>query len=82
MLDRYTFRSQVDARMAIFRYIEGWYNPKRRHSSLGYLSPANFEARHRPESRASSLALPTISAYAPSSIDGPSSTPLHSSGSF
>jgi len=49
LLDRYTFRSPVEARMAAFRYIEGWYNPKRRHSSLGYQSPANFEAKNRPE---------------------------------
>ena len=76
LLDRYTFRSQVEARMAIFRYIEGWYNPKRRHSSLDYLSPANFEARHRPESRARSLVMPGISAYPPRSTDGLGSTPL------
>ena len=31
---------------AIFDWIEGWYNPRRRHSSLGYLSPAEFEALH------------------------------------
>ena len=31
------------ARRAIFDYIEGWYNPHRRHSALGYLSPAEFE---------------------------------------
>jgi|ERR1035437_1717176 transposase InsO family protein len=33
------------ARAAIFRYIEMWYNPRRRHSSLGYLSPMEFERR-------------------------------------
>jgi putative transposase len=49
LLDRYRLRSPVEARMAVFRYIEGWYNPKRRHSSLGYQSPANFEAMNRPE---------------------------------
>jgi hypothetical protein len=32
--------------MAVFRYIEGWYNAKRRHSALGYLSPVNCEARN------------------------------------
>jgi transposase InsO family protein len=29
---------------AVFNYIEGWYNTRRRHSSLGYVSPAAFEA--------------------------------------
>ena len=38
-------RRQAEARMAIFRFIEGWYNTKRRHSGLGYLSPNEFERR-------------------------------------
>ena len=43
LIDRRVFRTQAEARMAIFEYIEGWYNPHRRHSALGYLSPLNFE---------------------------------------
>ena len=43
LIDRRVFRSQAEARLAIFEYIEGWYNPHRRHSGLGYLSPLNFE---------------------------------------
>jgi transposase InsO family protein len=35
--------------MAVFRYIEGWYNPKRRRSVLGYLSSVSFEPRNRSE---------------------------------
>ncbi|EFK97266.1 IS3 family transposase [sediment metagenome] len=46
LLDRRCFRTQAEARMAVFRYLEGWYNPRRRHSALGYLSPMNFEAKH------------------------------------
>lgn len=46
LLDRCRFRNQVEARMAIFRYIEGWYNPHRRHSALGYESPLSYERRH------------------------------------
>jgi putative transposase len=46
LIDRRRWPSQVEARMAVFSYIEGWYNPRRRHSALGYLSPAAFEARH------------------------------------
>ncbi len=45
LLDRRKFHNQVEARMAVFEFIEGWYNPRRRHSSLGYLSPAEFERR-------------------------------------
>jgi len=44
LLDRRRFRTQVEARMAVFEYLEGWYNPHRRHSALDYLSPAAFEA--------------------------------------
>jgi len=39
------YATRADARSAIFEYIERWYNRHRRHSSLGYLSPATFEQR-------------------------------------
>ena len=45
LLARHRFPTRVDARRALFEYIEGWYNPRRRHSALGYLSPVNFENR-------------------------------------
>jgi putative transposase len=45
LLDRTSFRTRAEARMAVFDYIEGWYNPHRRHSALGYESPVNFEQR-------------------------------------
>jgi putative transposase len=45
LLDRRSFRSRAEARMAVFSYIEGWYNPSRRHSALGYLSPVSYEER-------------------------------------
>jgi Integrase core domain len=38
--------TRAAARTAVFGYIEGWYNPRRRHSTLGYLSPAEFERHH------------------------------------
>ena len=43
LLDRERFRTQADARRAIFDFIEGWYNPRRRHSALDYLSPMIYE---------------------------------------
>jgi len=37
------FASREAARTSIFDYIEGFYNPRRRHSSLGYMSPSDYE---------------------------------------
>ena len=45
-LDRQRFKTQKEARMAVFDFIEGFYNPHRRHSGLGNLSPINFEMRY------------------------------------
>jgi putative transposase len=46
LLDQHTFRSQDQARCAVFDFIEGWYNPHRRHSSIGYMSPLKYETEH------------------------------------
>ena len=43
LLDRRKFETKAQARIACFQFIEGWYNPSRRHSALGYKSPMNFE---------------------------------------
>ena len=50
LLDRGRFKTQVEARMAVFEFIEGWYNPHRRHSALDYLSPINYERIQQTES--------------------------------
>ena len=42
-LARRRFTSQAEARMAVFSYIEGWYDPARRHSGIRYLSPIAYE---------------------------------------
>ena len=47
LIMRRHWATRPEARQAIFRYIEGWYNLKRRHSTLGYVSPAVYEARRR-----------------------------------
>jgi putative transposase len=46
LLDRTRFATRGQARTAVFDFIESFYNPRRRHSTLGYLSPAEFERRH------------------------------------
>jgi len=43
LLMKNDWHTREEARRAIFRYIETWYNPRRRHSTLGYLSPAEYE---------------------------------------
>jgi putative transposase len=41
-----TYAREEEARMEVFKYIEMFYNPTRRHSALGYLSPAEYERRY------------------------------------
>jgi putative transposase len=53
LVQRERFKRRDDARLAVFSYIEGFYNPHRRHSALGYRSPAEYEKmlrenRHAP----------------------------------
>jgi transposase InsO family protein len=43
LIERSDWRTRDEARSAIFQYLEGWYNTRRRHSSLGFLSPAQYE---------------------------------------
>jgi putative transposase len=43
LIDRRSFETKSEARLAVFSYIEGWYNPRRRHSALGRVSPMRFE---------------------------------------
>jgi transposase InsO family protein len=45
LVHRKQFKTRAEATLAIFEYIEVWYNRRRLHSSLGYLSPADYEAR-------------------------------------
>ncbi|WP_146168246.1 IS3 family transposase, partial [Celeribacter persicus] len=42
---RKTYRTRRQARADVFDYIERFYNPTRRHSTIGYLSPMTFEER-------------------------------------
>jgi len=46
LLEKHPFKTHAQARMMIFEYLEGFYNPYRLHSSLGYVSPVNFERRY------------------------------------
>jgi len=43
LIDRRRFKTHSEAEIAVFDFVEGWYNAQRRHSSLGYLSPMKYE---------------------------------------
>jgi integrase-like protein len=47
LVNRRSFHTPDQAREHVFRWIEGWYNPRRRYSSLGYLSPEAYESTHQ-----------------------------------
>jgi putative transposase len=46
LIDRRVWQTHTEARLDIFTWIEAWYNPRRRHSSIGQMSPMNFERQH------------------------------------
>lgn len=46
LIDRSTWATHRTARLAVFEYVEAFYNRVRRHSALGYLSPVEFERRY------------------------------------
>lgn len=52
LIHRRPWPTKHEARLAIHDYIGGFYNPHRRHSSLGYLSPMDYEAQHAASSAA------------------------------
>ena len=60
LLDRRSWRTKAEARTALFTWIEGWYNPRRLHSSLGYCSPMKYEEKYGANNdRATEHGLPT-----------------------
>jgi len=59
LIDRRSFRTQAEARMALFEFIESWYNPHRRHSGIDYHSPVDYERRYYELPRAESSNLST-----------------------
>ena len=59
LIDRRVWKTQSEARLAVFSWIEGWYNPRRLHSALGYMSPINFERKHSEQKSQASPPPPT-----------------------
>ena len=46
LIDQHTWKTKIEARRAVFAWIEGWYNLKRLHSAIDYLSPIEFERKY------------------------------------
>ena len=47
LIARRSWKTKTEARLAVFTWIESWYNPRRRHSGLNYQSPNNFEMKQQ-----------------------------------
>ena len=52
LLDRRQWATRKELASAIFEWIEAWYNPRRRHTALGYLSPVDYERLYTPAASA------------------------------
>jgi hypothetical protein len=65
LLERSRFATPAAARAALFDFIEGWYNPRRRHSALGYLSPIRYERAHAGPTLIPPVSIETATAVLP-----------------
>ena len=59
LLERASFPTPAEARLAVFAFIEGWYNLHRLHSALDYVSPIQFERLHAHQTGSPSVKLST-----------------------
>jgi hypothetical protein len=71
------WQTRAQARRAIFSYIEGWYNRERLHSSLGYLSPVEYERRLALTVRAAQTACPSSRGKPKGAVPVPADVAVH-----
>ena len=65
LIDRKSCKTKTEAQLAVSTYIEGWYNPRRRHASLDYLSPTSHETRTGSNHQAANAGCPPAAWRAP-----------------
>jgi putative transposase len=63
LIERHSFEPKAQARVAVFTWIEGGYNTRRRHSGLGYFSPLNFERSQQARSMPASTIRRTLTTH-------------------
>lgn len=71
LLDRRSWPTKRELSSAVFDFIEGFYNPRRRHSTLGYLSPADYEQQHKAGRPHRDRRMMPVTTPAPSGQTGP-----------
>jgi putative transposase len=62
LIERETYATRPEARLAVFDFVEGWYNPHRLHSALDYRSPSDYEKEYFQEQPLPSERLPPVAA--------------------
>lgn len=68
LIDRSTWRTHDEARRALFEFIEGFYNPRRRHSRIDYLSPMNYERQYELHEKSQSAQVELLTREHPSRL--------------
>ena len=77
LIDRRVWQTKTQARLDIFTWIEAWYNPRRRHSGIGQMSPNNFERKHAEKQKVAQTSPPTPEHGLPTGCFAPVHNPPH-----
>jgi len=76
LIARHAWKTKTEARLAVFTWIESWYNPRRRHSGIGQMSPNNFE-KNLQESKQTPPPPTSAQAGLPTGCCAPADKPPH-----
>ena len=77
LIDRRVWQTKAEARLAVFTWIEAWYNPHRRHSGVGQMSPNSFESKHAQQKKSMQNPSPMPEHGLPTGCCAPVHNPPH-----